>query len=61
MEGEVGTQQDIITHICKKKTIETMQDQGITDTGQLFLTDHVPSVLGRITDSDYRKTLWGGK
>ena len=60
MENEVSTHQDIITHICKK-TIETMQDQGITDTGQLFLIDHVPSILGRITDSDYRKTLWGGK
>ena len=60
MNDERDDQQKIITHICRR-IVETLQSQDITDSNELFLIDHVPSILSSITDSDYRKNLWGGK
>lgn len=60
MNTERDDQQEIITQICTR-VVAALQDQNITDSDQLFLIDHVPSILSRITDSDYRKNLWGGK
>ncbi|BCS95342.1 hypothetical protein DSLASN_09740 [Desulfoluna limicola] len=53
-------QQDTMERICQT-VIAELQGLGLTDRTVPFLTDHVPSILGRIKDQDFRKNLWGAK
>ena len=53
-------QQDRIALICTK-IVGALRDRGMTDIQEPFLTDHVPSILGRIKDREFRSRLWGGK
>lgn len=53
-------QQDIMEMICGKM-VKTLQEQGVTDAHGPFLIDHVPSLLGRISDPQLKKRLWQGR
>lgn len=52
------SQQDIMSLICQK-IIKELQNQDISDSEELFLIDHVPLILTRITDLKFRNHLWG--
>ncbi len=53
-------QQDTMELICQK-VIAKLQDLGVTDEKAPFLTDHVPSILGKVKDSEFKNNLWGVK
>jgi len=53
-------QQETMEMICKK-IVEALQNQGLTDANGPFLIDHVPSLLGRISDPQLKSRLWQGK
>lgn len=54
------SQQDIVSLICER-IINELQNQDITDAGEVFLIDHVPLILNRITDLKFKHHLWGGR
>jgi len=51
-------QQDTMELICQR-VISTLQDLDLTNRTVPFLTDHVPSILGRIADQEFKNNLWG--
>ncbi|VVS91756.1 DUF4125 family protein [Desulfoluna spongiiphila] len=51
-------QQDTMEMICRK-VIAELQTLGLTDDNIPFLADHVPSILGRIKNTEFKNTLWG--
>lgn len=49
-----------MTRVCETIIME-LQHQGLTHKNGSFLIDHVPSILSRITDAEFKNRLWGGQ
>lgn len=53
-------QQEQMTQVCKL-IIDELQQQNLTDQNDIYLIDHVPSILSRINDAEFKNRLWGAR
>ncbi|WDP93007.1 MAG: DUF4125 family protein [Desulfobacter sp.] len=50
---------ELLDTICQKM-IQALSDKGVSDGNRPFLIDHVPSILSRIGDEEFRGRQWQG-
>lgn len=59
--GNGWKQRQDTMELISQKVISKLQDLGLSDQKVPFLTDHAPSILGRIKDPEFKNNLWGVK